>query len=95
MSQNEQEQIVKLKDLNNYSTYKVLEYKPVQSQYGESYLLKIEDEKGNFMKTFVNTKTLKNACQTKGCGFSFKTRCMSSFNKNGQKLDYMPVDVLA
>lgn len=95
MFQNNQQNLKKLKDLPTYSKFKVLEYKPVQSQYGTSYLLTIEDEKGESSKCFVNTKNLIHSCNTRGCGFSFKTRCMSQFEKNGQQISYMPVDVLA
>ena len=59
----------KLKDLEQYSKYKVKEYKAVQSNYGESFLLTIEDDKGESMKCFVNTKSLINACRCHGCGF--------------------------
>ena len=88
------EQTYKLKDLNEYANFTVLEYKAINSQFGESYLLTIRDEQNNVKKCFVNTKSLIKACQTRGCGFNFRTRCMNSFTKDGQTLNYMPVDIL-
>ena len=82
--------IQSMSDLSK-GVHNVVSTKEIETPYGKSYILKLDDDNA----VFANSKINKYIAQTKLSSFQFEHQGMSSFTKNNNTVNYAKVQPIS